>query len=674
MEVVGAQSRVDATSRALFRAKGFPLRDCHPGTDGLFVQARRPAKAPPCLLVSISSGIRKWSFAMPPPVESEEYQTIATVVEVYPYVKAAYEAIKFMYEFGRPTTTEKAIAELQAEIQRINVLLDDLQDQLSVLVERLAKAENESRVRAIEDIRRALGVILEQLQIDPHDRAFAAKAVIDASSRADQLITDRGLWLWTDTKLVPDADGQGKHVVPMEPDFKTSVALPVYAMAIAVWGIAIVLEAAATPGDTRPKYKDHLWRHVDAIEVRRGWKQGLDKPQSLMEEVRSRIWAEEFSESKYPKDGLCKFDVVGVDRIDLRRWVLGSVENDGYQPNELCTLSNLDLWITEAQDSNPSVQLLDALSTTLRCLAASAQFPISNPTYGVFGAQATGSDVYTVAPGGALVFHWQLLPPGNPEAPQWQYSTVVGEGWNVGRIVPGGGATIYSLKPDGFIYRFRHTGSEVDPPTADWENPWGAAVGDPGQEPGQIWGPTESRLDYVRGRAKIFGGGEGVLYAIARNFPFMIDGSPNWLRGGDLTWKRHPGYFDGKGTFTAERRIDRGWGKFRDVFSVGGGIIYGLMGDGQLYWHKHVGFATGEDNWEGPKVVGAGWAVFSSIFGGENGVVYGVRPDGAVLVYRHIDHMTGGTKWEGPYEMSEKWADKLLCFSSLPGASSRDPK
>ena len=60
--------------------------------------------------------------------------------------------------------------------------------------------------------------------------------------------------------------------------------------------------------------------------------------------------------------------------------------------------------------------------------------------------------------------------------------------------------------------------------------------------------------------------------------------------------------------------VGNGWNGFARVFGGGQGVIYAVKPDGTLLWYRHTGYLTGQRTWEGPKVVGSGWQNFSKVF------------------------------------------------------------
>jgi hypothetical protein len=62
--------------------------------------------------------------------------------------------------------------------------------------------------------------------------------------------------------------------------------------------------------------------------------------------------------------------------------------------------------------------------------------------------------------------------------------------------------------------------------------------------------------------------------------------------------------------------VGTGWGDFKQLFSGGDGIIYGVNQNNQLVWYRHVGRTDGSFRWAAGSgnVVGTGWA-FTQLFG-----------------------------------------------------------
>ena len=149
--------------------------------------------------------------------------------------------------------------------------------------------------------------------------------------------------------------------------------------------------------------------------------------------------------------------------------------------------------------------------------------------------------------------------------------------------------------------------------------------------------------------------------------------------------------------------VGSGWHGFRAVFGGGDGVIYAIQPDGELLWYYHDGRNQGTFNWQGAKQVGTGWHGFSQVFAGDGGVIYGDQPatafcsgtatsaagtaarlagpvrgrhgleqlhdgrrragrlllrhpaDGRLLWYRHYGHDQGYPIWAGRVQVGSGW-------------------
>jgi hypothetical protein len=599
----------------------------------------------------------------PPAPESAEYETVKDLKEYFGYAKTAIEILIFLYEFGRMTPVDRALNRIRRDLSELADRVKDLEPRLAQLSIRQAETENRARVRLASDHMRALGVLATQLEEAPTDAALASRIAIDAGSRADQMLSDDDAWLWTDIRKLPPLPGSSEpRVELMAPDFKPAIALPAYAMAIAVWGAAIVIEAKNSSGDVRPKYRDQLYRHVDAVTRRTTWQYG-EEPVTLMEKILARLYCLPRPQHNYARDGICNFWVDAVDEMQRTTWTVGQFSRDGYDgPNALCQIPSdyVADYEQPVHDADSMVVLLRELEKTLRALAAGARFPASPAVvpHGGFGPVRHRSNVYTITPDGVLRYHEHSTPPDPATAGSWHFGPlVVGYGFDQGLAVPGGGSVIYIVNGGSSVQRYRHRGSEVSPPTADWEDGHGEPIPDPSL--------ALALADVVIVPRDTFGGGDGVLYAVVKPPPEAVAR----FQYGDLTWRRHSRYAEGGGEFTTERVIGYGWDTFREVFSVGEGVLYGLLQDGGLRWYRHTDYLTGKPTWEGPLPVGGhvDWAAFRAVFGGESGFVYALTNDGQLLCFRHADYLNGGPNWEGPIAMIGNWTDVVRGFAQLPG-------
>lgn len=262
---------------------------------------------------------------------------------------------------------------------------------------------------------------------------------------------------------------------------------------------------------------------------------------------------------------------------------------------------------------------------------------------------------YAVAPDGQLRWYRHDSHADGSGGDQWLGPADQDRGWNrYEAILPGGGNVLYALTADGTMHWYRHDGFNTGLPygaavTARAEREGGllyaALRPDRLREPGvrlgdlvqSAWqGPRVVGTGWT-GHARVFGGGEGVVYTVEAN--------------GDLTWRRHQQANDGGGpeTWTASRVVGHGWGEFAQLFGSGDGAIYAVRPDGTMTWYRHLGFLDGrgidEGAWQGPVSLGGGWDAYQRFVPAGDGVFYAVRPDGGLRWFRHtVDPGTGQPK------------------------------
>ena len=153
---------------------------------------------------------------------------------------------------------------------------------------------------------------------------------------------------------------------------------------------------------------------------------------------------------------------------------------------------------------------------------------------------------------------------------------------------------------------------------------------------------------------QVFSGSYGVIYAITPIVQTIsaTGGGPGMgghikTTGGDLLWYRHEGRNDGsfRWASTEGKKVGQGW-NFKQVFSGGDGVIYGIKDNGDLLWYRHEGRNDGSFRWapNSANKVGQGWN-FKQVFSGGNGVIYGTADNGDLLWYRHEGRNDGGFRW-----------------------------
>jgi hypothetical protein len=153
----------------------------------------------------------------------------------------------------------------------------------------------------------------------------------------------------------------------------------------------------------------------------------------------------------------------------------------------------------------------------------------------------------------------------------------------------------------------------------------------------------------------------GVIYGI------LPDGTLRWHKhlnymngqGGttDVAWAK-------------SKIVHSGFDKYRTVFGGGNGVLYAVGNDGKLYWYRHKDYLDNPaiapinlprglnantisalrniwiKSWEGPKVVGDGWDGFTRLFSPGEGHIYGIMPNGDLMYYRHTGWQNGSYTWD----------------------------
>ena len=178
----------------------------------------------------------------------------------------------------------------------------------------------------------------------------------------------------------------------------------------------------------------------------------------------------------------------------------------------------------------------------------------------------------------------------------------------------------YIISTDGGLYWYQHRGRSRL--AAEWDGP---------KLVGSGWG------NFLR----VFGGGDGVIYAIRED--------------GVLLWYFHDGRNQGQVQWQGPKEVGSGWQSFKHVFAGDGGVIYAVRTDGQLFWYRHLGRRDGSPRWEGPFKVGTSWDRFITITAGPDGCIYGALQDGTLLWYRHYGHDHGYPIWHGPLRVGSGW-------------------
>lgn len=190
-----------------------------------------------------------------------------------------------------------------------------------------------------------------------------------------------------------------------------------------------------------------------------------------------------------------------------------------------------------------------------------------------------------------------------------------------------------------------------------WYRHNGATTGAGIGVPGS-WAGARNVSGNWAGYKQVFTGGNGVIYGITQD--------------GKLIWSRHIGFLTGQGSdepgaWEEAREVSSDFGQYRKVFSAGDGVIYAIADDGQLLWFRHVGFADGTPSWEGPIPVAAGWGDYELVFSGARGVIYAAGADGILKWTKHVGFETGAAEWQGPKDVGRGWNGLRTAFSAGGG-------
>jgi len=127
------------------------------------------------------------------------------------------------------------------------------------------------------------------------------------------------------------------------------------------------------------------------------------------------------------------------------------------------------------------------------------------------------------------------------------------------------------------------------------------------------------------------------------------------LPDGQLKWYGHNAALTGGGleragswSSSSMKTIGIGWSEFKQIFSGGEGVVYGVLPNGELKWYRNTGYATARGyndagGWDpkSGKTIGIGWSELEHLTATSNGVIYGVQANGDLKWYRNTGYLTG---------------------------------
>ena len=234
----------------------------------------------------------------------------------------------------------------------------------------------------------------------------------------------------------------------------------------------------------------------------------------------------------------------------------------------------------------------------------------------VFSAAGSAGILYTVDSSNQLAWwrHDGRVDGGFRWAPG--SGNVVGTGWDFTHLFGAGDGVIYGITP--YIPRTLPTGigpGQGGHPASGGELKW---YRHDGRDDGSFhWAPGSGNVVGTgwNGFKQVFSGGNGVIYAVTPYvpavYPTTTGGHYIPASGGELKWYRHTGQADGSFRWAAGSGnvVGTGWGDFKELFSGGDGVIYGVNSDDELVWYRHDGRTDGSFHWApgSGNVVGSGW-------------------------------------------------------------------
>jgi hypothetical protein len=565
-----------------------------------------------------------------------------------PFFAAAFKFLEFTGYFDQADPTAAAINLILQQLQQLKAELDHLQERVNALTQRVVNLENQNRVQRLSDLRNRVESLGYRIASPPDQLDQRKLIAMDAGLIVDYFLDEPDLWRWTDFSITATLDDYGHPVGNpeinlMPADFKVMPAQPIYAYAIMTWLLAIELDTSGSRSTVLTRYGDRLRRHVAQNLVRDGWSDVGGTPETLPENVMSRITCRPIAQHSYALHDLCTFTIV-CENV-MRRNNTGVSEVSLLMPagvNVLCTVDpNIGLFDERDLEDREGTGLFSEIAAALQKVLDTGT--LRTPYVGVFATTPVRGTafIYDVEGSGDLLWYKQHADTAPGALGVWEGPEVAGTGWDsFSRVYPAGGNAFYAMTPDGVLHWYRHDGFN------EGNQQWSGPV-----QVGHGW----------EGFRDIIPGSDGVLYALAAD--------------GTLFWYRHNLFQapDDENGWDNRRQVGTGWDSFKTVFSIGGGVLYAVDNSGDLQWYRHRGFSDGSSSWDGPHGVGTGWQNFKDVFGVSDGVIYAIKPDGTVLWYRHEAWQTGDPAgvWLGPVIAATGFTASRQLFPLMPSTPPR---
>jgi hypothetical protein len=570
-----------------------------------------------------------------------------------------------------------ALKKINDRLDAIETRLDATDRRIQAVQDKQFRDENLQNTRALRDQRNIIAQVLQGLEDKPTDRFTKNQLTLKAQQVCDRFVDDPDLWKWSDlaNRNINWNGQQFKQGEMMQPDFKPVPTLEVYATALATWMAAIEYGSGGKDKvGVRKTYGRALQKHIDFLTTRAGWNEFNDAPQSLPEEVKSRVVGLYVPTSRRPDaEQTCVIAEYTNDDFAREKKLVGNITYVARSANEACgvpaNLLNVSTPKEEALEQTYGLDVMALLAEKLTHLKEKGT--IREQFIGTFNPVMSGGEtLYGIGRDGSVMWFSDNIttrPVGAEKTVLTEHITHKLSGpVNLGRdfsnaidVLPGGAEAIYVERGNGDLDWYRHDGYLNGKPT--WQ------------------GPTPVGTGWNNG--KIIAMGSGVLYTL--------------LPDGTLRWNKHNNFKTGQGFYAGwaqpAKDVARGWDKNKFVFGGGQGVFYVVTNDGDLYWYRHNAYldavaippkGTGMVNyaqrlawaktWEGPKKIGNGWGGFTKLFCAGNGHIYGVLPSGELRGYDHTGWETGEAKWGDMQTIGSGWDQYQYVFAAMPSNAYED--
>ncbi|MDI9979428.1 hypothetical protein [Rhodococcus sp. IEGM 1307] len=587
--------------------------------------------------------------------EFDDLEKIAGEVPYVEYIFKAYKIFSAVYDFGKQSEEQKAIEKLGEEIETLKAQMASINDRVNELTQKFAQEQNKSRFNRINFIHGiAVTDLAFQLTQEPDTNELAIIANRAALVISAILIEDEDIWLWSDTRKKLSPNGQDEYSL-IPPQFML-LPLGVLAWAVAVFATSVTRHISEAP-TSRPSYTVRLKKFRDALSIRDDWSDPVDSPKTLPEKVRAGITVVPKPVDDWAVNGHCRFALECINRIDRTVTVVGNgvdIYLEGPHPYQLC-MAPANLGINEEYaieaDYQP-IQLIEMLRDTMVRLLTRGTLADPPPDPPFPGETALSPTVYAVRPNGDMVrYECRLtthLRGTDGSIPTWKTTNkVVGRQWNsFWRIAAATQDVFFAVRDDNTILWYRHNDPVND--GSDWSGPEDVSL------------PAIDQIGtFVE---HCFTSGDHGLYQIVKQIysgggPIQVNQTFRFLPHNNLA--------TGTGGFGKRILLDSSWGDYESVFGGGpngaGTILYALSENGELFWHQ---WDLDPFKLMGPRMIASGFEKYREVFSTGYGMIFGIHPNGSMDAWylenwrdperSHIEIALGFKEygnWKGPVRL-----------------------